>query len=92
MTVKWIHTLNAGDSDEAGNPIQYWFVYTVGSLDTAVHMATNQYWWEGDREGDVSGVLLEPVMPIHMKEPFVFNTKEECEEWQKMCQYWMDKN
>lgn len=90
--MQWIHKLDSGTPDEKGSPVQYWFMHTVGTYETSVHMATKQYDWEGDRSEEVSSIVIEPVMPIHMEEPFLFATYIECEEWKKMCTYWMSRN
>jgi hypothetical protein len=90
-STQWLCKLDSGEFDERGEPIQYWFTYTLGTLTTAMHMATNKYWWKGERESEVSGILLEPVMPIEHQEVF-YDSKTEYDSWESVCKFWANKN
>lgn len=89
MNAKWLYTSDSGNVDERGEPVQYEFRYTVGSLITRMDMATNKYWWKGDREAEASGIMLEPVMPIEHEEAF---HNSEYEAWAETCQFWANSN
>lgn len=89
MNTSWLCKLDSGEFDSKGEPVQYWFTYTLGTLDTPVHMATNQYEWEGERESEASGILLESVMPIKQHEEFLAS---EYDSWVELCKFWVTKN
>lgn len=89
-TTSWTCKFDANTRavDARGGALKYRFEYTVGTMATTVELATAQYAWE-DRPDEVSGILLEPLMPIQHEEAFL---NSENDTWTKMCQFWAERN
>lgn len=89
-TTSWGYKCDANTRavDARGGSLRYWFEYTVGTMTTAVHLATNQYVFE-DRPDEVSSITLEPYMHIQHEEEFLAS---ENDNWVNVCKLWSERN
>lgn len=90
MNTKWLYTTDSSSKavDDRGGALKYWFRYTVGTMATAVDLATCKYEWE-DRPDEVSSITLESYMKIEHAEEYLAS---EYDDWAKACQFWAERN